>query len=42
MDIRGELLNINTEDFRKFYNYLFDLNVPGSEQEKKKRVFLLM
>jgi hypothetical protein len=37
MDIRGELLNINTEDFRKFYNYLFDLNVPGSEQEKKKK-----
>ena len=37
IDIRGELLSINTEDFRKFYNYLFDLNVPGSEQEKKKK-----
>ena len=37
IDIRGELLNINTEDFRNFYNYLFDLNVPGTEQEKKKK-----
>ena len=37
MDIRGELLNINSEDFKNFYNFLFDLNVPGSEQEKKKK-----
>ena len=37
MDIRGELLDINSEDFKKFYNFLFDLNVPGSEQERKKK-----
>ena len=37
MDIRGELLDIYAEDFRNFYNFLFDLNVPGSEQEKKKK-----
>ena len=37
MDIRGELLNITSEDFKNFYNFLFDLNVPGSEQEKKKK-----
>ena len=35
--IRGQLLEIHGEDFRKFYNFLFDLNVPGSEQEKKKK-----
>ena len=37
INIRGELLNINNEDFRNFYYFLFDLNVPGSEQEKKKK-----
>lgn len=37
MNIKGELLDIYSEDFRKFYNYLFDLNVPGSETEKKKK-----
>ena len=37
MEIRGELLDIHNEDFRNFYNFLFDLNVPGTEQEKKKK-----
>ena len=37
MKIRGKLLEIHNEDFRNFYNFLFDLNVPGSEQEKKKK-----
>lgn len=35
--IREELLNIYTQEFRDFYNYLFDLNVPGILQEKKKK-----
>ena len=37
MIIRGDLLDIHSDDFRSFYNFLFDLNVPGSEQEKKKK-----
>ena len=37
MTIREKLLEIHGDDFRKFYNYLFDFNVPGSEQEKKKK-----
>ena len=37
MNIKGDLLDIHSEDFRNFYNYLFDLNVPGSETEKKKK-----
>ena len=37
MKIRGKLLEIHDEDFRKFYYFLFDLNVPGAEQEKKKK-----
>ena len=35
--IRGKLLEIHGEDFRNFYYFLFDLNIPGSEQEKKKK-----
>ena len=35
--IRAKLLEIHGDDFRKFYNYLFDFNVPGAEQEKKKK-----
>ena len=35
-NIRGELLDIHSDDFRNFYYFLFDLNVPGSETEKKK------
>ena len=35
--IREDLLDIHNEDFRNFYNFLFDLNVPGSQQEKKKK-----
>ena len=35
--IREDLLDIHSEDFRNFYNFLFDLNVPGTEQEKKKK-----
>ena len=35
--IRERLLEIHNEDFRNFYNFLFDLNVPGAEQEKKKK-----
>ena len=37
MNIREKLLEIHNEDFRNFYNFLFDLNVPGTEQEKKKK-----
>jgi hypothetical protein len=37
MSIREKLLEIHGDDFRKFYNYLFDFNVPGPEQEKKKK-----
>ena len=32
MEIRGELLDIHKDDFRNFYYFLFDLNVPGTEQ----------
>ena len=37
MTIRAKLLEIHGDDFRKFYTYLFDFNVPGAEQEKKKK-----
>ena len=37
LNIRGDLLDIHSEDFRNFYNFLFDLNIPGTEQEKKKK-----
>ena len=37
MKIREKLLEIHNEDFKNFYNFLFDLNVPGSEQERKKK-----
>ena len=37
MDIKGELLLINEDDFQKFYYYLFDLNVSGSEKDKKSK-----
>ena len=37
MDIKGELLLINEDDFQKFYYYLFDLNVSGSEKDKKTK-----
>ena len=33
--IRGKLLEIDTPDFRSFYDFLFNLNVPGSEKERK-------
>ena len=36
-NVREELLVITTENFRKFYNFLFDLNVQGTETEKKKK-----
>ena len=39
--IRGELLDIHSEDFRKFYYFLFDLNVPGTEGERKKKILAL-
>ena len=39
--IRGELLDIHSEDFRKFYYFLFDLNVPGTEGERKKKSLAL-
>ena len=35
--IREQLLEIHNEDFKNFYDFLFDLNVPGSEQERKKK-----
>ena len=37
MDIRGQLLLYESDDFKKFYNYLFDLNVTGSEKDKKSK-----
>ena len=36
-NIKGKLLEIHDEDFRKFYNFLFNLNVPGSEKERKTK-----
>ena len=35
MDIRGQLLEIENDDFQNFYYFLFDLNVPGTEKDKK-------
>ena len=37
MNIREKLLEIHNEDFKNFYNFLFDLNVPGTELERKKK-----
>lgn len=35
--LREELLDFSPDSFRKFYNYLFDLNVPGTPMERKKK-----
>ena len=35
--VRESLLDIHSEDFRQFYDYLFDINNPCSEQEKSKK-----
>ena len=37
MKIRGQLLEIGNEDFKNFYYFLFDLNVPGSEKDRKNK-----
>ena len=34
---KEEFLNIHSDNFRNFYNFLFDFNVPGSEAERKKK-----
>ena len=33
----SKLLEIANEDFKKFYYFLFDLNVPGSEKDRKNK-----
>ena len=35
--VREDLLEINNNEFRNFYNFLFDLNVQGTEVEKKSK-----
>lgn len=35
--IKEKLLEIGNDDFKKFYYFLFDLNIPGSEKEKKAK-----
>ena len=35
--IRGKLLEIDNTDFRNFYDFLFNINVPGSEKERKTK-----
>ena len=35
--IREKLLIIDEEDFRSFYNFLFNLNVPGTEKDRKTK-----
>ena len=35
--IRGEILLITSDDFRKFYEFLFNLNVPGNERDRKSK-----
>ena len=35
--IKERLLEITGEDFRKFYDFLFNINVPGSEKERKTK-----
>ena len=37
LDIRGQLLEIENDDFKNFYYFLFDLNVPGTEKDKKTK-----
>ena len=37
LSIREKLLEIGNEDFKNFYYFLFDLNVPGSEKDKKSK-----
>ena len=37
LDIRGQLLEIENNDFKDFYYFLFDLNVPGTEKDKKTK-----
>jgi len=41
INIRGELLEIHSNDFRNFYNFLFDINV-GGDQIKRKEKYLPM
>ena len=35
--IRERLLEIGNDDFRNFYDFLFNINVPGSEKERKTK-----
>ena len=35
--IREKLLIIDEQDFRDFYNFLFNLNVPGTEKDRKAK-----
>ena len=35
--IREKLLILGEQDFRDFYNFLFNLNVPGTEKDRKAK-----
>ena len=35
--IKEKLLEITTDDFHNFYDFLFNFNVPGSEKERKTK-----
>ena len=35
INIRGELLDIHSDDFRNFYYFLFDLNMTAQKEKKK-------
>ena len=41
LTIKGQLLEIGTDDFKNYYYFLFDLNVPGSEKDKKSKALSL-
>ena len=40
LSTREKLLEIHNDDFCNFYNFLFDLNVPGKESKEKKSKLL--
>ncbi len=37
INIRGELLDIHSDDFRNFYYFLFDLNMTAQKEKKKEK-----
>ena len=42
INIRGELLDIHSDDFRNFYYFLFDLNMTAQKEKKKGKTSIFI